>query len=93
MYQNNAQAQINAEQDRWDWTRDQPLNRLQDYSGLVNQAGGTGLSGQISPPNLQSPLQSGLMGAGAGLNAAGFYNQNFGGGDLVTPNLYGNTGG
>lgn len=69
-YQNIAQQQLNAAQDRWNWERDQPYNRLSQYANLLSAAPNMG-AGQI--PNTTSPWAGALGGLGTGLQMASMW--------------------
>jgi hypothetical protein len=71
---NYAQDQLNAQMDMWNWTRDNPLNRLNAYANIVSAMNTGGQVNTSQDPNWGAGL-AGLGGALAGMNWGG------GGGD------------
>lgn len=66
IYQQNAQDQINAERDRWNFYQAEPWNNLDRYASIVTGAPNYGSGATASYTN---PYAAGMLGAGTGLNA------------------------
>ncbi len=90
-----AQNQINGEMNRWNWQRDMPANRINQYGGMINMAQGGGASampGYTAPPGMDwGQGMAGLGNAamnipwnqGGGAPTGGYSNN--GGGDWFNP--------
>ena len=85
LYRTVAQQQLDAAKDRWDWTRDEPWNRLQDYASIVQN---TDYSGK-QYPNVPNSSAAMMQGAGTGMNLGNWLGNSLGGGGSGLPSMGG----
>ena len=81
-YQGNAQNQLNSAMDRWNWTRENPWNRLGQLGSIMSGSG----MGQFGSGTQTNPNQGSALGtiAGLGLTLAGMPSSSVGGSWLTS---------